>query len=191
MKKALKFIPLAIVIILVIAIGASIWSSYNGTVELRQTVDSKEAEVQNRLQQRHDKMEQLISAIDGLQDHAEDIYTMITAARTAYAKATASGDTEDYIAADTLETSVLLAFEDNPYITATQAYLSYMDEVSAMENTLAVARRDYNNAVQEYNTEVKKFPKVIYLKMFGFEKELPYWSVDANAADLPLADLSD
>jgi len=191
MKKLLKYIPLAIVLILIIAVVASVWSSYNGTVDLRETVNSKESEVKNRLQQRHDKMEQLISAIEGLQDHAQDIYNMITEARAAYAKATASGSSEDYIAADALETSVLLAFEDNPYITATEAYLNYMDEVSAMENTLAVARRDYNNAVQKYNTEVKKFPKVLYLGVFGFEKELPYWEVDDSAAEVPLGDFTD
>jgi LemA protein len=191
MKRILKFIPLIIILILVIVVVAGVWSGYNGTVDMRETVDSNESEVRNRLQQRHDKMEQLISAIEGLQDHAEDIYNRITEARAAYAKAAASGTSEDYIAADALETSVLFAFEDNPYITATQGYLTYMDEVSAMENALAVARRDYNEAVQKYNAAVRKFPRVLYIGIFGFEKELPYWEVSENAGEVPLGNFSD
>ncbi len=186
-----KNIPLAIILIIIVALVAVVWGSYNGTVDMRESVDAKESEVENRLQQRHDKMEQLINAVEGMQDHAEDIYEMITEARAAYARAQTSGSAEDYIEADALETSVLLAMEDNPYISATDAYLTYMDEVSAMENTLAVARRDYNEAVRKYNTAVKKFPRVLYIGIFGFEKELPYWEVDDDASEVPLADFTD
>jgi LemA protein len=195
-KKLFTIIPIVLIVMLIFIIIGTAISSYNGTVKLREAVDANESEIENRLQQRHDKMEQIISAIQGLQDHAEDLYKMITDARAAYAKASSSQNAADYQEADALESEVitrlLVVVEDNPTtITATNAYNAYIDEVSAMENTLAVARRDYNNSVKEYNIQVKKFPKVLYLSLFGFEKQLNYWKIEDGADEVPTADFID
>lgn len=117
---------------------------------------------------------------------------MITEARAAY---TAAQTTADYAEADALEalalTQLLAVVEDNPDITASSAYYAYIDEVSAMENALAVARRDFNNSVNDYNTAAKKFPGSVIVSMFGFERELEYWKVDDGATEVPIVDFTD
>lgn len=191
-KKLFKLIPVILIAIILIIVGATMISSYNSTVDMRETVDANEAQVKNRLQQRRDKMEQIISAVQGLQDHAEDLYQMITVARSAYADAKTQSDFINADAADAeILSRLLVIVEDNPDITATQAYYAYIDEVSAMENALAVARRDYNEAVRIYNAQVKKFPRNIYLSMFSFEKQLKYWKLADGAEEVPIVDFAD
>lgn len=191
-KRLLVLIPVAIVLLLIIIVGSTILASYNSTVEMREDVDGNYAQVTNRLQQRHDKMEQIISAVQGLQDHAEDLYALITEARAAYS---AAKDTDGYIQSDATDAEVLsrllVVVEDNPDISASSAYYAYIDEVSAIENALTVARKDYNDSVRKYNAAVKKFPRVLYLKMFGFEKELSYWQLPDGAGDIPLVNFAD
>lgn len=192
LKKLIVIIPVAIILLLIIIVGSTIIASYNSTVDMRENIDGSYAQVTNRLQQRHDKMEQIIAAVEGLQDHAEDLYDLIMEARKAYANAK---DTDGFIQSDSLDAEVLsrllVIVEDNPDISATSAYYAYIDEASAMENALAIARKDFNDAVRIYNAEVKKFPKVLYLKMFGFEKEMSYWQLPDGAGEIPLVDFAD
>lgn len=192
-KMAIAIIvPIAVILLIAIVILGVGVGMYNGFVNSNETVDTAKAEVFNRLQQRHDKMGQIIAAVEGLQDHAEDIYQMITEARAAYAEAKT---TSEYIQSDLLEavalTELIAVVEDNPNITGNQAYYAYIDEVSAMENALAVARRDYNDAVKEYNVKAKKFPGNIIVKMFSFESQLEYWKVDNGATEVPIVDFTD
>ena len=178
---------IAVIVILGLFSGISAGVAYNGTITLREDIDASEAEIKNRLQERHDKMGQLISAVEGLQEHAETIYAQITAARAAYAAAVTN---EDLIEADALEAAALDALivtvEENPQITATSAYNTYMYEVSGMENALFVARRDFNEAVLSYNTTAKKFPRVLFIGMFGFERELEYWKTADGSEEIPM-----
>ncbi|MDD4120911.1 MAG: LemA family protein [Clostridia bacterium] len=178
---------IAVIVILGLFFGISAGVAYNGTITLREDIDASEAEIKNRLQERHDKMGQLISAVEGLQEHAETIYAQITAARAAYAAAVTN---EDLIEADALEAAALDALivtvESNPQITATSAYNTYMYEVSGMENALFVARRDFNEAVLSYNTTAKKFPRVLFIGMFGFERELEYWKTADGSEEIPM-----
>jgi len=178
---------IAVIVILGLFFGISAGVAYNGTITLREDIDASEAEIKIRLQERHDKMGQLISAVEGLQEHAETIYAQITAARAAYAAAVTN---EDLIEADALEAAALDALivtvESNPQITATSAYNTYMYEVSGMENALFVARRDFNEAVLSYNTTAKKFPRVLFIGMFGFERELEYWKTADGSEEIPM-----
>lgn len=192
-KKLIPVIIIAIVLIIIASVVGSAVTTYNRTVDRRESVDTYEAEVKSRLQQRHDKMEQIISAVEGLEDHAEDLMTLITEARAAYAGAST---VEQFAEADAMEANalsrLLVIVEDNPEgINASSAYYSYINEASAMENVLAVARRDYNEAVRDYNVSVKKFPTALYIGMFGFEEELPYWKTDEGSEEVPIVDFTD
>lgn len=183
------------VLLVFIIIGVSLGVGYNRLVTKDEDINSKYGQIEVRLQERHDKIGQLIATVDGLQEHAETIYNAITAAREAYATAVANDDMDALIEADAQEalaiTDVLLVVEDNPLITASGGYYTLMDEISSMESALAVARRDFNNAVQEYNTSVRKFPTVLYAGMFGFDKDLDYWKMSDGAEDVPEIDFGD
>ena len=179
------FIGLAFLLVALSMIGG-----YNGLVNLDEDINSKYAQIEVRLQERHDKIGQILGAVTGLQEHAESIYLMITNARTAYAAAVADGDMEAMIEADALEalslSELLVVVEDNPLVTATGAYYQLIDEISSMESALAVARRDFNEAVEVYNVAVRRFPRVLYAGMFGFEKNLAYWKMNDGADEVPV-----
>ncbi len=185
----MKKIIFGVIAAIIILIGVSLIVGYNNLVDLDENISAKYAQIEVRLQERHDKIGQIVDAVQGLQEHAEAIYNAITAARAAYASAASSGDMDALIEADAAEAialaDLLAVVEDNPNITATAGYLTLIDEISAMESALAVARRDFNLAVQDYNASVRKFPRVLYAGLFGFEKDLEYWKMNDGADEVP------
>jgi LemA protein len=86
---------------------------------------------------------------------------------------------------------LLVVVEDNPLITANAGYYALIDEISSMESALSVARRDYNEAVQSYNTSVRRFPRVLYASLLGFERNLTYWKMNDGADEVPVIDFGD
>ncbi len=196
-KSAIILAVVGVPILGVIILGIGMIFGYNNLVDLDVDIDGKYAQIEVRLQERHDKIPQIVAAVDGLQEHAESIYNAITSARAAYASAKEAGDMDALIAADALEALALtdlfalMVAEDNPNISATSAYLGLIDEISATESALAVARRDYNNAVQAYNASVRRFPRILYASMLGFEKDLPFWKMNDGADEVPEIDFSE
>lgn len=189
MRRNVVFASIGFIVVL---LGILLITGYNGLVNLDENINGKYSQVENRLQERHDKIGQILGAVSGLQQHAEDIYEMITDARALYAGAESL---EELIAADAAEaiafTNLLVVVEDNPNITATSAYYALIDEISSMESALSVARRDYNEAVQDYNASVRRFPRVMYASLFGFEKEYEYWKMNDGADEVPVIDFNE
>lgn len=191
MKNIKVKIILGIIGLFIVIIGISVIVGYNSLVNENEEINSNLADVNTVLILRHDKITQLVGAVNGLQEHAENIYNAITTAREAYAAAQASGNIEQMAAADALESLAitdLVAFmlvEDNPNISATGAYYNLMDEISSTENELRVSRKDYNDSVADYMKSIKKFPKVLYAGLFGFEKEKDYWKINDGQNEVP------
>lgn len=187
-----KYVGLGVVGLFVLILGISLIVGYNGLVNMDTDIDGKYAQIENRLQERHDKIGQVLQAVSGLQEHAETIYNAITSARAAYN----SADTiDELIAADAAEalafSDLLVVVEDNPNITAIGGYYALIDEISSMESALSVARRDYNEAVQTYNASVRRFPRVLYASLFGFDNEVDYWKMNDGADEVPVIDFND
>lgn len=76
---------------------------YNSMVDREEEIESKRNQVFNRLTQRDNTIGQLLGAVEGLQEHAENIYQMVTDARKAFSDAKAAGDTEGMIEADAMQ----------------------------------------------------------------------------------------
>ncbi len=79
---------------------------------------------------------------------------------------------------------LLLVVENYPNLKADTQYTALMDELAGTENRIAVARKDYNGAVQTYNQKTKTFPTVIFANMFGF-KEAEYFQAQDGAETAP------
>ena len=78
----------------------------------------------------------------------------------------------------------MVVVENYPDLKASQNFVSLQDELAGTENRIAVARKNYNDAVKEYNTNVKKFPNVILANVFGFEQEV-YFQTDEKNSEVP------
>lgn len=191
MKKNIWVFVLIGVILLVVI---SVIVGYNSLVESDEEVDRTQSEVVNRLNQRQDLIGQLVPTVEGLQEHEKSIYDKITDARIAFADAKNIGDIEGMVEADALQVEamnqLIVVVEDNPELQTTAAFTGLMDNISAMESSIAQARRDYNNSVSEYNKSVRKFPKMIYASLFGFENDKPYWKMNDGADEIPQIDFS-
>ena len=77
--------------------------------------------------------------------------------------------------------------EAYPQLQSNQNFLKLQDEVAGTENRIATARKDYNDAVVDYNTTRAQFPTVITAKLFGFKEE-PYFKAEEGATQAPKID---
>ena len=194
MKRSV-LITIVIAVLVVIILGSVTIGSYNTLVNVEEDVDLSSSQVVSRLNQRQALIEQLVPTVVGLQEHAENIYTMITQAREAYSAASAAGDLAGMIEADAAEAvainQLLVVMEDNPgEIYAGEGFLSLMQTIAGMESSLAYYRGLYNDAVSEYNRNVRQFPKIIFASMFDFPTSKPYWKMNEGADEIPTIDFT-
>jgi len=190
MKKT-ALIVIAAVVGLIVIFASMLIGGYNNLVVAEEDIAGKQSQVENRLQERYDTIGQMVATVNGLEAHAETIYNMITEAREAFAAAKAAADVEGMIEADNLQSIAMSDFfayiEDNPAeITAQSAYDDLMIEIASIEGGLFVARKDFNDAVQSYNTTVRRFPTILYASMFGFPTSYDYWKIADGATEVPV-----
>lgn len=67
-----------------------------------------------------------------------------------------------------------VAVEAYPTLRANQNFVALQDELTETENRIAVARRDYNEAVRTYNTYIRQFPQLLTAKVVGAERRQPF-----------------
>lgn len=170
MKKGLV-IGIAVALAVVLIVVGGLISTYNGLVDKQAQVDQADAQIQNYLQRRADLIPNLVNTVKGYAAHEEDVYTALADARS---KLNSASGTEEYAEANEAFESalsrLLVIVENYPELKANQNFIALQDELSGTENRIATARKDYNDAVTEYNKSIKKFPTVIFAGMLGFDE---------------------
>jgi LemA protein len=159
--------------------------SYNKFVAMDQAVQTQWAQVQNQLQRRNDLIPNLVESVKGYAAHEEGVFREVAESRS---RLLAAKTPEETIQAANQQTSALgrlLAISENyPQLKANEQFNRLMDELSGTENRIGVERMRYNERVQDYNTQRRRFPSNVTAKMFGF-KEYPYFEVPAEAKQVP------
>jgi len=79
---------------------------------------------------------------------------------------------------------LLVTVEQYPDLKANQNYLDLQSQLESCENSIANARREFNETAREYNTTVRRFPGNIIAGMFGFDKK-PYFEASEGADKAP------
>lgn len=185
------------ILVLVVALTAmSTLSScnYNSLVEKQQNVDQSWAEVENQYQRRSDLIPNLVNTVKGYSTHEQETLTKVTEAR---AKATSITIDADNLNEENLAKfqqaqselsqalkSLLAVSEAYPDLKANENFLNLQTQLEGTENRITIARRNYTEAVKEYNTSIKKFPTNIYAGWFGFEPK-PQFKAEAGAEKAP------
>lgn len=183
-KKSL-WIALAVVAVVVIAAVGWIMSTYNGLVETREQVTAQQANVQSQLQRRADLIPNLVSTVQAYATHEEEVYTALADARAALAGASTVDELNAANSAlDSALSRLLVVVENYPELQASQNFINLQDELAGTENRIAQARRDYNEAVQEYNVKLRRFPSNLIAGMFGFE-QADLFESDEGASSVP------
>ena len=80
--------------------------------------------------------------------------------------------------------NLLVIVENYPDLKASANFTQLSDELAGTENRIATARRDYNNAVQSYNTAIRKFPTSLVAGLFGFTQK-DYFQASDSAQNVP------
>ena len=183
-KKGLLIGIVAVVVVIVLIIGGLV-STYNGLVDKQAEVSNAEAQIQTYLQRRADLIPNLVNTVKGYAAHETEVYTALADAR---AKLNSASNAEEYSEAlesyDSAISRLLVIVENYPELKANENFIYLQDELSGTENRIATARKDYNEAVTEYNKTIKKFPTVIFAGMLGFE-EADLFEASADAQDAP------
>jgi LemA protein len=183
-------IVLAVVALIIILFAGGLAGSYNRLVTMREGVKNSWAEVNNQLQARSSKLGNLSETVKGTALQEQTVFGDIARARAAMSGARTPADA---IAADQATTSalsrLLVVVENYPQLKSNEAFLSLMDEISGIENRLAVARMRYNEQVQTFNVMIKRFPTNLYAGMMGFTEQ-PYYPVPEEAKATPKLDFS-
>lgn len=181
-RSTLSIVVVVAVVLILVFTGVG---SYNRLVTAETAVDSKFANIDVNLQRRADLIPNLVETVKGYAAHETEVLTAIADARSRLAGA---GTPEEKAAADAELSSalsrLLVIVENYPTLKADAQFTRLMDELVGTENRIAVARKDYNDAVTDFNTRIRKFPASIYAGLFGFEKK-PFFEAAPGAQQPP------
>ena len=180
MNKSAGIIVALLAIVLICGIGL-----FNSVKSARIEVDAQYGQVENQIQRRADLIPNLVTTVKGYMQYEEKVLTEVTSAR---AKVAVANSPEEMAAADRELTGAigrLLAVAENyPTLKSDSHFTELMREIAGSENRIAVARRDYNNAVREYNLTVSTFPGNILAGMMGYSPLAPF-AADEAAHNVP------
>lgn len=180
MNKAVWIILAVVVLVVVLGV-----SSYNGLVSLNENVNGKWSQIDNQLQRRADLIPNLVSTVKGYAAHEQQAIQAVADARAKLAgagspaaKAQADGELNSALS------RLLVIAENYPNLKADKNFRALMDELSGTENRIAVARKDYNDSVQVFNTKIRSFPTNIFAGMLGFGPK-EYFRAEEGARQVP------
>lgn len=181
MNKIAPWIVLGLIAVLIL-MGVS---SYNGLVGLSEQINGKWSQVENQLQRRSDLIPNLVNTVKGYAAHEQQAIQAVADARARLAgapgpaaKAEANNELSGALS------RLLVVAENYPDLKADKSFRALMDELSGTENRIAVARKDYNDAVQVYNTKIRSFPASLFAGMMGFSAK-EYFKAEEGAKAVP------
>ena len=188
MKNKKTIIIVAILAVIVI-IGGALISGYNGLVTGREAVESAESNIDTYLQRRADLIPNLVSTVKSFAKHETEVFDKVLEARQALVNANTPEEKANADAQlDTALQGINVIVENYPELKSDATYVALMDELEGSENRIAVARKDYNDTVKDYNNKVIRFPGSIVANLFGFEKAEYF---EASEESLTVPDVGD
>jgi LemA protein len=187
MKILLALVGLLVLIALII--GGSYVSSRNDMVRKNEAIKQAWSQVDVVLQRRADLIPNLVATVKGYAQQEQTVFGDIANARAGLLNARTPADK---IAAngqlDGALGRLLAIVENYPDLKSNQNFLALQDELAGTENRIAVERRRYNEAIQDYNTFIGLFPNSIFAGWAGFQRNNDYFAAAEAARQTPKVD---
>jgi LemA protein len=182
-----------VILVLVLLVGGLVGASYVGSkntmVAKNEAIKQAWAQVDVVLQRRADLIPNLVATTKGYAQHEEKVFGDIANARAGLLNAKTPADK---IAAngqlDGALGRLLLVVENYPNLKADQNFMALQDELAGSENRIAVERRRYNEAIQDYNTYIGQFPNSLFAGWAGFQRNNDYFAASESARVAPKVD---
>ncbi|KRE13773.1 LemA family protein [Bosea sp. Root483D1] len=169
---------------------------YNNVPTLEEKAKAAWGEVQNQYQRRADLIPNLVETVKGYAQQEREVLTQVIEARAKATQVKVDASTitdpakfKEYQDAQNQLSGALgrlmVTVERYPDLKSNQNFLALQSQLEGTENRVAVARRDYIQAVQAFNTEIRTFPGVIWARLFWGAKPMESFSATAGAERPP------
>jgi len=185
----MKNVLLAIVAVLVIVallVGGMYFNRRNEMVRKNESVKAAWSQVDVVLQRRADLIPNLVETVKGIAAQEQTVFGDIANARAALLGARTPA--ERIAANNQLDGALgrlLVIVENYPQLKSNENFLRLQDELAGTENRIAVERRRYNEALQDYNTFIGLFPNSLFASWAGFQRNEAYFAAPAAAREAP------
>ena len=198
MSKGLKtgLIVLGIIVLIIFSLYGCVSGSYNSMVAADENVKAAWSQVENVYQRRFDLIPNLVNTVKGYASHEEKVFTEIAEMRSRAGGVINVSDEvlnnpESFEKFQKAQSELggalqrLLAVAENyPELKANENFRDLQSQLEGTENRIAVERKRFNEAVQTYNLQIRRFPQAFLANMFGF-REKAYFKADEQAATAP------
>jgi LemA protein len=177
---------LVIILILAFVLGSAFISRRNQMAIKRESVNAAWSQVDVVLQRRADLIPNLVETVKGYAMQEQAVYGEIARARSALLGA--STPAEKIAANGQLDSALgrlLVIVENYPQLKSNENFMRLQDELAGTENRIAIERRNYNQAVQDYNTYISLFPNSLVASMSGFTRNDAYFKTEPGARQAP------
>lgn len=172
MKKT-GWIILGVVLLLIVMAVSAFVGTYNNLQLMDENVNSKWAQVENQLKRRNDLIPNLVATVKGYAAHEKEVFSNIADARAKLGGAMNNNDMKGIQQGNSdlsnALSRLLLVVERYPDLKADKQFINLQDELAGTENRLAVARKDYNDSVQQLNARIRTFPTSIIAGIIGIK----------------------
>jgi LemA protein len=188
---------LAAVAAVVVLAPAATGCGVNAIPTKEEAAKARWADVQSQYQRRADLIPNLVATVQGAAIAERTTLTQVIEARARATGVTVTPDTitdpaafQQYQAAQgqlsQALSRLLLVVERYPEIRSNQNFVTLQTQIEGTENRIGVARRDYNGAVQDYNTTLRTFPTVIWAKtIHGGSRPMQLFTATEQAQTAP------
>ncbi len=192
-----RSLPLLIIVGLVALLLFWGCGSYNGLVQQDESVKKSWNYVQSQYQRRADLIPNLVNTVKGEANFERGTLNDVINAR---ARATSTQISPENLTPENIEkfqqaqgqltgalSRLLVTVEKYPNLRANDAFRNLQTQLEGTENRIAVARNDFNDAIQVYNTKVRTFPTNVFAGMMGFNQRQGF-AADPGSQNTPTVD---
>ena len=182
------------VVVVVVLVALMIFGSYvsakNQMVAKQVAVQTQWANVQTQLQRRSDLIPNLVATVKGYATHEETVFADVANANAGLLNAQKTNNPKAEIQAsgqlDSALGRLLMLTQAYPDLKANQNFLALQDQLEGTENRIAVERRRYNEALQDYNTFIQQFPNSIWAGIAGFKPNDAFFTASPASQNAPV-----
>src|ERR1700704_6585665 len=190
-EKMKAWIAIGVIALLLVVGFSSYVGAKNQMVTKNETVKAAWSQVDIVLQRRADLIPNLVETVKGFATQEQTVFGDIAKARSQLLGASTPADK---IAAnrqlDGALGRLLVVVENYPQLKSNENFLRLQDELAGTENRIAVERKRYNDALQDYNTYVLQFPNSLYAGFAGFKQNPAYFQASEASRATPKVDFS-
>lgn len=192
MKKT--WIIAIVLVVLIFIIYRMFAGTYNDLVVQEEQVEQQWAQVENQYQRRADLIPNLVNTVKGYADFEQETLTEVIEARAKATSVNVNPENLDPAAIQRFQEAqeglssalsrLMVVVERYPDLKASQQFQQLQTQLEGTENRIAVERRNFNQAVQGYNSYLRQFPTNMIAGMYGFERK-GYFEAAQGAEQVP------